>query len=64
MSVGREEDRLSCVGPAARWLGEGDGRREEEARVQDSQGPLTREAFANGASQSARTTDLIFNARY
>lgn len=26
-SVGRDEDRLSCVGPEARWLGEGNDRR-------------------------------------
>lgn len=76
-SVGREEDQLLCVVPAACGAGrrrrpacsisvclvQGEGRREKEARVQrDSKGHGP-EAFGNGASRSASTADVDLDVR-
>lgn len=55
-SVGRDEKRLSCVGPAARWLVGGDGRR---ARSQSAWFEATDDARNEPKRGTRRGTRLV-----
>lgn len=76
-SVGRDEDRLSCVGPEARWLGEGDDRRARSqsawfeatddarkgAKARDSPRGPGPKACGDGASRSASPAGFDLDVR-